>query len=99
PRAELLDEVEEVRAEYHGGAVARPRRDRRLHAPDADRVEPGERLVEQQHLRVVQQRARDRELLLHAARELVGERAALRGELQLVEQWPHTRGRVAPAVG
>ena len=36
------------------------------------RVERRERLVEQQHLRLDRERARERDSLLHAARELVG---------------------------
>jgi hypothetical protein len=46
----------------------------------------------------VEQGAGDGQLLPHAARQLAGERAALVGELQLVEQRRHAARRVAHAV-
>ena len=66
--------MEQVRAEDDGGARLGAPDDRGLHAPDADRVEPGERLVEQQRPGLVQQPAGDGELLLHSARELARQR-------------------------
>ena len=48
--------------------------DRLLHAMDAERVEAGQRLVEHQRLRIVDERARERDLLLHPARQLRRER-------------------------
>ena len=50
------------------------------------RVEAGGRLVEKQHLRIVEQRQREREALLLAAGELAVERVALLPELQALEQ-------------
>src|SRR5206468_1543402 len=58
---------------------------------DPRRVEPGERLVEQQRPGSVQQAAGDYQLLLHAAGQLPRERLGLFGELELLEQ-----GRDAP---
>jgi hypothetical protein len=70
---DLLDQVEQVRAHDDRGAAAGALDDRRLHAADAERIEAGERLVEEQRARLVQEAAGDRELLLHAARELAGQ--------------------------
>ena len=50
------------------------------------RVDAGGRLVEQDDLRLVDQRARQRELLLHAARQAVGEPRAERRQLHHLEQ-------------
>ena len=43
--------------------------------PCAGRIEPGGRLIEQQHRRLVNQRARDRDTLLEALRKLAGDLA------------------------
>ena len=51
-----------------------------------DGIDAGRRLVEQDQLRLVHQRAGQRELLLHAARQLVGQPRAKRRELRHVEQ-------------
>ena len=50
------------------------------------RVDAGRRLVEQDDLRLVDERARERELLLHAARQPIGQPVAERRELRHVEQ-------------
>ena len=90
-----------MRAEDHGGARLRTPDDRRLHAPDADRVEPRERLVEQQRPGLVQQPAGDRELLLHSPGELSRQGVALRFQLQFLEHTGnprvHVRHLVEPA--
>ncbi len=58
-------------------APARARRgDRVAHAADADRIETGQRLVEQQHRRIAHQAAGDHHLLAHAARQFAGQRAS-----------------------
>jgi hypothetical protein len=98
PRAQLLHEVQQVRREHHGGAGGGVRGDGGLHAAHAERVEPGERLVEEEDARVVEERAGDGQLLPHPARELAGEGAALLRELQLREQRRDARGRVAHPV-
>ena len=48
-----------------------------VHAPARQRIERGERLVHQQHLRLDRERARDLQALAHAARELRRELAAV----------------------
>ena len=70
--------------------TAAPARGALLQRPfeDADplRVEPRQRLVEQDGLRIVQVGTADGELLPHAARQVAGGRAEFRGQLELVEQ-------------
>src|SRR4030095_11633396 len=51
-----------------------------------DGIDAGGRLVEHDQLRFVDERARQRELLFHAARQSVGQPAAKRRELRHVEQ-------------
>ena len=63
-----------------------PPHDRRLHPADADRVEAGERLVQEEGLGLVQQPAGDGQLLLHAPGQLPRQRAPLLGQIQLLEQ-------------
>src|SRR6202000_1292170 len=48
--AELLDEIEQVRAEDHRGAFPGATLDRLFHAADAERIEAGERLRGESHL-------------------------------------------------
>jgi hypothetical protein len=64
--------------------------DRAQQLLDDDRREPLERLVEEEQLRVEDERARDREHLLLAARELVAEVG-----LALLEARKHLRRRAA----
>ena len=85
-RADLLHQVQQVRRHDDGAAAAAARHDRLAHPPDAEWVEPGQRLVEEQRRRIVQQPARDGDLLLHAARQLARQRVSLRRQLQLLEQ-------------
>ena len=58
------------------------------------RVERGGRLVEEEHLRVERQRARDRDALLLAAGELARVGVRLRGESHLVQQVHRVRRRL-----
>src|SRR6187402_1714783 len=78
--------MQQVRAQDDGGAGLRALQDRVFHAANAERVEARQRLVEHQHLRRMQQAARDRELLLHAARQLGGQTLEAIGDLELLEQ-------------
>ena len=65
--------VDVVRDERDRAAMALPELGQEaLRAGPRERVERAERLVHEQHLRVVRERARDRHALLHAARELLG---------------------------
>ena len=86
PVAELLGLVHVVRREHEGHALALqpvealPQEVARL------RVEAGGGLVEQQQLGLVDERARDREPALHAARQRVDEVVAPVGELHELEQ-------------
>ena len=57
-----------------------------VHLVARERVERAERLVEQQHLRVLRERAHDRRALLHAARELTRHRVHELGQSGLLQQ-------------
>ena len=61
------------------------------------RVEAGRRLVEQQHLRLVDERARDREAALHAARQRLDLVVRALGELDELEQLVGARAELASA--
>jgi hypothetical protein len=78
--------VQQVRGHDDRRAPVRALDDRRLHAADAERIEPGQRLVEEERAGLVEEAARDRELLLHAARELAGQHVLLVRELEFLEQ-------------
>ena len=64
--------VDVVGHQHHGGAQATAGvGEQVLHSQPRQRVERGERLVEEQHLGVADQRPRQRDALRHAPRELV----------------------------
>ena len=63
------------------------------------RVERRERLVEQQHTRLDRERARERDALLHAARELVRVAVAGVAEADELEQLAHALVAVAAVAG
>ena len=65
-RRRHLDLVEQVGGEQHGAAAVGEVAEQSAHPPDAGRVEPVGRLVEDQHLRVADQRRREAEPLPHA---------------------------------
>ena len=84
--ADLLDQVQQVRADDDGRPLARALQDRVLHAPDADGVQAGERLVKVDHPGRVEQPAGDGQFLLHAAGKLAGQGVLFAGDLQLFQQ-------------
>ena len=65
--------VEIRRGHQNRQAVGRQMRERIPEFTPRDRIDAGRRLVEQQHLRLRNQRARERELLLHAAAQPAGQ--------------------------
>ena len=70
--AHLRDDAEVVADEEHGGVeLGLELRDEVEHLRLDGRVEPGRRLVEDEERRVLGERHRDHDPLLHAARELV----------------------------
>ena len=85
-RAQVLDHRQHVRADDDRGALRGALSQRPLEDANSLRVEAGERLVEQDRLRIVQVAAADGQLLPHAAREVAGRRVEFRGQLELVEQ-------------
>ena len=77
----------EVRgAHQDGDAALEEVREQLPELAPAHRIDAGGGLVEQDQIGLVDQRARQRQLLLHAAGELVGEAAAERRQLGHVEQ-------------
>ena len=85
-----------VRDEEHRLAARRPDAQQLvLHLDAGDLVERAERLVHQQDLRILRERARDRDALLHAAGELGRIPVAVAGEPDERQEL----GRLAPARG
>ena len=95
-RAELLELGEDVAAD-EDRLAERPQLAEELAQLDAGpRVETGGRLVEEQHLRVVDERVGEAEALLHAARQALDVGVALVAEVDEVEQ---VADHLAPAGG
>jgi hypothetical protein len=94
PRAHHADRVGEqdglvdvVRDERDRAAVTLPElRQEALRAGARERVERAERLVHEQHPRVVGERTGDRDALLHASGQLLGEGVGEAGQAHLLDQ-------------
>ena len=89
PELLILDEIQLVRAEDHAHPACTALAEDVGHGRDAHRVQAGERLVQDEQLRVVEQHTREAETLLHAAGE---GRDALVPDLpepEALEQHPH----------
>ena len=86
PGADLLHQVQQVRAQNDGGPARGAAHDRGFHPADADRVQAGQRLIQEQRPGLVQQPAGDGELLLHPSGQLAGQGAPLVGQVQLLQQ-------------
>ena len=102
PVGELLGLVEVLRGEQHRGALAGELLDGLPHLDPRLRVEPGGRLVEEDHRRVADQAHRDVEAAAHAARSRSPTRCAGRvGEREAGEQvvGDPARVREAPQLG
>src|SRR3954470_6131108 len=78
--------MQQVRRDENCGAGLPPRDDRVAHLPDAEGIEAGERLVEQEDGRVAHQTARDDDFLPHAARKLSRQRPLLARQLEFVDE-------------
>ena len=83
--AEPLDEVELVAGEQDGYAAGGLLAQQVHHRVDRGRVEPGEGFVEDQRLRLVEQRGDDLDALLVAEAELLDPVAAAVGEAEPLE--------------
>ena len=83
--ADVLDELELMAGEEDGGAAGRLAAEHLGERVHGDRVEPGERLVEHEQLRLVQQRRRELGALLVAVRELLDLRVGAVGETEPLE--------------
>ena len=89
--AELLDEMQKMRAEDDRCAVVRSTGDRLFHAPDAEGIEAGQRLVEDQNVGRVYESAGDHQFLFHPAGELGRQRFAFVAQLEFIEQRVQSR--------
>jgi cysteinyl-tRNA synthetase len=87
-RANLLDQMQQVRADHDRATLPRSRQNRILHPPDAHWVESRERLIEINHLGRVQQAASNRQLLFHAARQFSRQRIDFVRQFQFFQQLP-----------
>ncbi len=97
PRAEREGFLEVVRHHQDGHAALAPERaDERVHLRARAGIERPERLVEQQHARLARERLRDREPLLHAARERARILVAMRAKPHRGEQGFALVDRLAP---
>jgi hypothetical protein len=85
-RAQLLELREDVRGDEDRLAQAAELPEQLPQLDAGPRVEAGRRLVQQQHQRVVDQRVRQAQALLHAAREALDVRVALRPEVHQVQE-------------
>ena len=83
---DLARELELVRHDHHGPALARELLDQRQHLPDELRIQRGRRLVEQQELRSEREGAHDPDPLLLPAGQLVRIAARLVRQPDAVEQ-------------
>ena len=80
--ADVLDQLELVAGEEDGGAAGRLVAEHLRERAHRDRVEAGERLVEDEQLRLVHQRRRELRPLLVAVRELLDLRVGAVGETE-----------------
>ena len=91
--ADVLDELELVAGEEDGGAARRLAAEHLGERVHRDRVEAGERLVEDEQLGLVQQRGRELCALLVAVRELLHLRAGAILEAEPLEPASRPRAR------
>ena len=97
PIAEVLHLAEQVAREEHGEPFAREPAHELTHVAHPGRVEPGRRLVEQQQLRLPQQRGGDPEALAHPVRVAAD---AVLGPVAQLDQLEHLldpRTRASPS--
>ena len=90
--------VEVRRRHQDGDALGEELRQQFPELAARDGVDAGRRLVEHDHLGFVDERAGERELLLHAAGELVRETRAERGQLRYLQEAITSRFVVSDAV-
>ena len=84
---DFLGDAELVRREKHRHAALRTLFQRVLHDARVVRIEAHHRLVDHEHLGVVQQRGRDRDALPRAVREAVDGLAQIRFEIETRDQF------------
>ena len=98
PAAERLGIRKDVRAEEHGPALIAQLQDERADVAASQRVESGHRLVEKDHLGIVQQRLRDADALDHPLRELPQLQPPLLADPDAIEQRADPRAAIGCAV-
>src|SRR5439155_8407405 len=84
--AEAFGIRQDVRAEEHRPAAIAESKNQRANLPPADRIETGHRLVEHDHLRIVDERLRQTDALQHALRELPQRETSLAADSDFIEQ-------------
>ena len=82
PVGHALGDFEDMRGHDHGAAGAHALREQSLDMPRRDGIEPGERLVQDDQPRVVDQGARERHLLAHALGEALAALVQMRLEAE-----------------
>ena len=83
--ADVLDQLELVAGEQHRGAAGRLAAENVGHGAHGNGIESGERLVEDEQLRLMDERGRELHPLLVAVRELLHGRAVAVGETEPLE--------------
>ena len=89
-----LDLGEDVAGDEDRAAVLAVGVDRLAHLADPVRIEPADRLVEDQQVRLVDERADEAQFLAHAARVVARGGMADLPEVERVEQLVHARLRL-----
>lgn len=80
--AQIFKQAQKVGAYNNRGTSARTIADRLLYSSDTLRVEPCQRLVEEDHFRIMQKGAGNCHLLPHTTRQIVDQRIALLCEIE-----------------
>ena len=96
PLGQPFGHFESVRGQDDGRALSSPREEQILHLPRHGRIEPRQRLIENQQLRIMDERPGESGLLFHAARELLTALVALLPELEPAQQLLGPRRRGTP---
>ena len=92
--ADLLDQLHDVAGEQHGRAGAGQPRQQPADHVGGDRIHALQRLVQEQHRRVVDQGAAERGLLAHAGGIVSDQPLGISGQVQHVQQLRRPRPRL-----
>ena len=98
PAAQRFGIGEDVRAEKHRAAAIAQLQDEVAHLPAAQRIQPGHRLIEEDHVRIVEDGLRDAHALEHPLGEFPQLHPALGADAHFVQQRRHARAAVRARV-